>query len=126
MKQTRIYHEALKYDADGNEVAEGQHFIEVPCHKEVCPSCGGEGYHFRGDLDETRMREIYAEDGRDNFNPMDYSVRCTTCEGNNVVDAPDWDYAYKHYPEECQRMSEWDSEMYESSRYAAQERACGA
>jgi hypothetical protein len=91
-------HPSLKYyDINGNymdgDECVGDHVLQVNGRYEVCPVCGGEGSHFRSDLDENHlvdsMREDCDEDGLEAYFSGAFDQTCSECNGKRVVAVPE-------------------------------------
>lgn len=102
----------------------------LPAERVVCPTCSGNGHHFRSDLDENRMIELIEEDGDDeemeHYRRGGYDQTCQECKGRNVVDQVDWDAFSEAFPKESRKIYYYDKSVASSAAYAASERAFGA
>jgi hypothetical protein len=100
----------LVFDADGNEV-------ELPCHYVVCGRCNGTGVHDHPAFSNGLSREDFDEDPdfAEEYFRGTYDVRCSVCEGERVVSAPNEEQLT---PEQ----KDWLKWHYESLAEAAAER----
>jgi hypothetical protein len=125
MKKIEFTHPALRNEETGEHI-----LLLLPSHKIVCPCCGGEGNHFRSDLDENALLQGIQDDGDyeslDAYHRGGFNQRCTNCNGFRVVDEIDWEYFQSKHPAEAQEIREWEREERESRRYAQMERRAGA
>jgi len=89
------YHESFEYQDEYDYDKLGTTGIEVSAKRIVCPTCQGNGTHFRTDLDENAMVDSFNEDGDDDgfmaYRRGAFDQVCTECNGRNVVDDVDWD-----------------------------------
>jgi hypothetical protein len=111
-------HPAFK-DENGKEVV-----FQLEGKMEVCPRCQGTGSHVREDIDDSRLVDMYHEDGDyealDAYFKGSMDVICTQCNGRNVVPVPVLD-------EEMQKeIDEWNQAEWEYQREVAAERRMGA
>jgi hypothetical protein len=69
--------------------------VEVPCHYDVCPSCGGQGSYVNPSIDRHGISgEEWAEWGeeeREHYRRGVYDVACGECGGLRVVPVADDD-----------------------------------
>jgi hypothetical protein len=125
MKKIEFTHPAL-FD----EKTEKPTLLMLPSRKIVCPCCGGEGHHFRSDLDENALIQGILEDGDDESLEMyrqgHFNQPCMDCKGLRVVDEIDWEYFHHKFPEHAKAISEWDREEAADRRYREMERRMGA
>ena len=102
-------------------------YMIVQGKMEVCPTCGGRGTHFRSDLDENELIDLYREDGDyeglESYYAGAFDQTCEQCKGQNVIAAPDWDCIPKEIIDAC---DQWDECEAESNWIQAQEQAMGA
>ena len=95
--------------------------LVVPSIREVCSRCNGEGVHdhpafSNGISSEEWSQWVYEE--REEYMRGTYDVRCEECNGNKVVDEPNWDLmtewqrelADKYYQEQNDYYAERDAE----------------
>jgi len=83
------YHNPINGEYDENEIINPNGELLVECTYVVCYECGGNGSHFRRDLDETKLYESMVEDGDEEgiesyFNGA-FDCVCNTCKGLRVV-----------------------------------------
>ena len=92
----------------------------------VCPSCRGNGQHFRSNLDENRMVELIQEDGgedeMEHYRRGGYDQVCSECHGRNVVNEVNWDKFARSFPKESRKINRWEDDDAEDRAYAASER----
>ena len=124
------YHGALEYHDpetglyDKTETINPEGGISVVVCKVVCPTCEGEGTHFRSDLDETSLYDSMVEDGDydgiEAYRKGRFDQVCGECNGLRVVDEP-------QLPEWAQALVwAWEEDEEEARRYADMERRMGA
>ena len=122
MEKFRFTHPAL----DDSETGEERVFW-LTGKMEVCPECGGTGSHVRRDIDDSRLVDAMMEDGDDEglerYHQGAYDVRCTRCDGANVVLAPNMD---ELGAEKLEAIHEWHQAEQESWATAMQESRAGA
>jgi hypothetical protein len=113
----QFYHECFEYNE--NFISLNSTSISLDAERIVCPTCNGNGHHFRTDLDENDMVNSFNEDGdNDGFEAYlngSFDQKCTECEGRNIVDVPLWDKAPKWIAEAIQEYNEdkrLDAEIY--------------
>ena len=116
VQKIRFSHPAL-VDAKGE-----LRVFMLPAERVVCPTCRGNGHHFRSDLDE----EDGDEEEMEHYRRGGYDQTCQDCKGRNVLDQVDWDAFSEAFPNESRQMYNWDKSVSDSQAYAASERACGA
>lgn len=125
MKKIEFTHSALY-----NEETEEQITLTLYSKRIVCPTCDGEGNHFRSDLDENSfVRECYEERDEESFylyKAGAFNQSCSQCNGQKVVDEIDWEYFYSEYPKEAKAVSDWNRELRESEEEREWERRMGA
>lgn len=77
---------------DENEIVNPEGILSVQGRYCVCPTCQGNGTHFRRDLDENRLIDNMREDGDDEGIEAYYNGAfdqiCEECRGNRVVAQP--------------------------------------
>lgn len=118
MKPIMFYHESFEYQDEYDFDKLGETGILVPAKKIVCPTCNGNGSHFRTDLDENLlidgMREDGDEEGIESYQGGAFDQVCTQCNGKNVVDdvwdnlpswakscISEWEHSSRVYDAEC-------------------------
>lgn len=113
----QFYHECFDYN--DNFLALGEEGLVVDAERIVCPTCDGNGHHFRRDLDENAMANSFQEDGDydgyEAYRNGAFDERCSECNGRNVVDVPIWDKAPKWVAEAIEEFNEdarYDAEVY--------------
>lgn len=93
--KTQFYHDSFEYQDEYDFETLGNTGITANSSRIVCPTCNGNGRHFRRDLDENLMVDSFREDcDEDGFNAYRngaFDEVCTECNGNNVIDDVDWD-----------------------------------
>ena len=118
----QFYHECFDYN--DNFLALGEGGLVVDAERIVCPTCNGEGHHFRGDLDENDMVQSFNEDGDDDgyeaYRNGAFDETCIKCNGKNVVDVPIWDRAPKWVLDAIEEFIE--NERYDAEVHRAE---CG-
>lgn len=90
-------HYALEYrdptTGEYNEEINWEGKIYVNATYEVCPTCQGNGFHFRSDLDENNLIDGMQEDGDyegiESYYSGSFDETCTQCSGQRVVAKPD-------------------------------------
>ena len=122
MQKFRFTHPAL----NDSETDEEQVFW-LSGKMEVCPECGGTGSHVRRDIDDSAMVDSMREDGDDEgleaYFGGAYDVRCTRCNGANVVFAPNMEELGEA---NLKAISDWHQAEWEYQRECAAERRMGA
>ena len=122
MKKFRFTHPALTEGENEEEVV-----FWLSGKMEVCQECGGTGSHVRRDIDDSAMVDSMREDGDDEgleaYFGGAYDVRCTRCNGANVVLVPNMDEMDAEF---LKRIQEWEQSEYEYQRECAAERRMGA
>ena len=112
---------AYTHPAIDNEIK-----MYVATRKEVCPCCGGNGSHFRSDLDESRLIDSMDEDGDfdglEAYRKGSYDQICERCCGRNVVDEIDWDSFRETYPNEYREIQAYEESARQDRLYEIQER----
>lgn len=107
MGTIKFYHESFEYD--DNFLALGEEKLIVEAERIVCPSCNGEGHHFRKDLDENAMVDSFREDGDDDgfiaYRNGAFDEPCDQCHGRNIVDVPIWE-KLPSWVQEC--IQDWN------------------
>ena len=121
-------HPALEYsnpltgEYDENINWEGE--ITVEGTYEVCPTCQGNGSHFRSDLDENNLMDGMQEDGDyegiESYYAGQFDENCTQCYGKRVVERPN----LPKWAEEL--VYQWRQSERESAAISAAERRVGA
>jgi hypothetical protein len=112
------------YDDDGNE-----QFVTLPSHKEVCTRCNGSGVHdhpaFSNGFTGEEMDEL-GDDFREEYMAGRYDVRCSECQGDNVVDVPndqnltpDQQTNLDRWREHCQGEADYQAEVAAERRMGA-------
>jgi len=104
-------------------VEETDSYVDLPCHKEVCPRCDGEGTTWGGlSFTESEVDEY----GRDEFMEALAGKRfdrpCEECGGLRVVDVPDED---RTDPEVWKQWLAQEQAGYELRAAEAAERMAG-
>jgi DnaJ-class molecular chaperone len=121
MMKTNYYHKSFEYQDEYDYEKLGERGIEANATRIVCPTCNGDGRHFRTDLDENAMvgsfQEDMDDDGMEAYQGGAFDQVCTECNGRNVVDEVDWSSIPK-WASDC--ANEWDEEeaMNERVRFA--------
>lgn len=109
-----------------NEEHEDDQIGDPPSHKEVCPTCKGNGVHVNPAIDghglDPRDPDL-DEDFWDDYRSGVYNVTCENCGGMNVIEVLD-EGALRE--DVGVAWEEWQREMWESYSISAQERAMGA
>lgn len=119
-----FYHESFEFNDNYDFKKLGNTGIQATAKRIVCPTCNGDGHHFRKDLDENDMvRSLQEDDDCDEGLGMRAYLRgafdeiCTECKGRNVVDSIDFSTA----PEWVEKaIDEWNEDEYlnEQTRFA--------
>lgn len=100
--------------------------IQLPCKKEVCPECDGEGHvlcegmrghaysaeEFAESFDSEEAEEYFRPGGR-------YDVQCPECHGKNVVDVVD-EEACQCDPQLKEQLAELQEHWARQARYRAE------
>jgi len=109
--KVKFYHKSLEYSENYNFDKLGTSGISLNCQRVVCPTCNGNGSHFRNDLDENNMINSINDDcDEDSFNAYlngAFDQTCTECNGQNVVDYPNWSIA-PDWIQKC--VNDWEEE----------------
>lgn len=125
MKKIQFTHPALY-----NEETEEQITLTLYSRRIVCPTCDGEGNHFRSDLDENDfVRECYEERDEESFylyKAGAFNQTCSECKGQKVLDEIDWDSFRSQYPKEAKMVSDWDNQQRQWEQESEWERRMGA
>lgn len=104
----QYYHKSFDYQ-DEYKPKNNQKGILVDAERIVCPTCNGNGHHFRRDLDENAMIDSFREDmDEDGFNAYRNGVfdqKCVECGGNKVVDIP----KLPKWAQDC--VNDWEEEQ---------------
>ena len=101
-----------EYNEEINEVGE----ICVEATYEVCPTCSGNGTHFRSDLDENNLLDGMQEDGDyqgiESYYKGSFDQTCDQCSGQRVVAKPhlpkwakDLVYQWRQFENESKAIS---------------------
>ena len=118
-------HPSLK-DEETNK----QLIIKLPFKRVLCPCCGGYGVSDRGDIDTSALVDGMMEDGDDegleSYYNGGFDEPCNYCNGNNVVDEPDYDHLRNSFPIEYAKIIDWEEAESKYNKYRKQEMACGA
>lgn len=119
MKKINFSHPAFTDAETGEEIV-----FQLEGKMEVCSRCQGTGSHVREDIDDSRLVDMYHEDGDmealERYFAGSMDVTCTVCNGNNVVPVPVLD-------EEMQKeIDEWHQAEWEYQRECDAERRMGA
>lgn len=92
---THFYHPSFEYQEGYDFEKLGARGIIVQSERVVCPTCNGNGSHFRKDLDENLLvrgiQEDQDEDSMEAYRGGAFNEVCTECNGRNVVDQPRWE-----------------------------------
>ena len=125
--KTMYYHESFEYQDEYDFEKLGEKGIKLSSKKIVCPTCHGNGTHFRKDLDESKLVESMEDDGDydglDSYYNGAYDQVCVQCNGKNVVD----DFNWEQLPEWANKcITSWEQSERESNYIEAQEKAFGA
>jgi hypothetical protein len=120
--QVQFYHECFEYNE--NFKALRVKHLSLDAERIVCPTCNGEGHHFRSDLDENDMVDSFNEDGDDDgleaYQNGAFDEICRECNGKNIVDVPNWEYAPKWVQKAIEKF--YDDERYNAEVHRAE---CG-
>lgn len=103
----------IEYVNDNGEEIEA----EIPCCKEVCPRCQGEGKHVNPAIDghgiTSEEWSDWDDESRENYFSGVYDVTCEECQGLRVIDIPDVDrfsetdkVHWAHYEEKLNDLAE--------------------
>jgi DnaJ-class molecular chaperone len=85
-----FYHVAFEFSEEFEAL--GEKGLIVDTVRAVCPTCNGYGSHFRSDLDENEMIDMFEQDGDYDsyisYKKGAFDQRCTQCNGQKVIDEP--------------------------------------
>jgi len=96
------------------EVAREEFGSTIPMRKEVCPSCHGNGSYVNPNIDShgIGVDEFYEDpDFEESYLAGHYDMTCEECEGTNVIDVVNKDFAT---PEMVKFVADWYTDYYES------------
>ena len=129
MQRFKLEHDALKYKREEYPEADwaGDSALWVNGKMIVCPTCQGTGSHVRRDIDDSRLVDMYHEDGDydglERYFKGAFDEVCTQCKGKNVV----LDANYESVPEWARNaIDDWNQAEWEYQREVAAERRMGA
>jgi hypothetical protein len=95
MPLANYYHDAFEYEPEYQFETKGKAGIPATTERIVCPTCNGNGNHFRKDLDENEMIKSIQEDGDEDsmeaYQSGAFNQICTECNGRNVIDQVNFD-----------------------------------